>query len=823
MTNKSPEESNTSSNTEKVNQTQTNNSSANLKYVEEQAELLSPRFDMYERAKVKIDKSTQSRPPLFQQLYDLPIRTKQIMASVLFQLISIVGIGALGGYLIVSSGRSQLERQASSEVEMTQQSYLVKVNQMGFGSKGQVDNLGIIQIANTYQQGKPLDPKLESTVKRVFQNEINTRKIEYVTLVGTDFKVIVNANKNRKGQIFNPDNLVQKAIDQDKQIKANSIISWEELRKEQANIRKSLDQFQGKNLLVRFVATPVKDPATSKIIGVLIFGDVANGKPLILGSAVAATKGGLNGIYYRQNEQEYTLATSIFEAEGSLTPKTQVALPDKKIIKQALGSKETSIKRSVLIEKTPLTVAAKSIPNTFLVDSSAKLISTTESLPVTVIVRGTPETSINNLLAKSLQQETIVILLALAVNAFLALLLGRLITKPIENLQQTALRFLQGDRTARAKIQGQDEIGQLTATFNELAETITRSEREQTQETKREQQQNKALQEELFKLLMDVEGAASGDLTVRAQITSGQIGIVADFFNSIIESLREIVTQVKESAGQVNTSVGENEDVIRKLASEALSQADQITQTLKTMEEMNLSIQKVALSASSAAEIARGASVKVEVSGLAMDSTVESILELRQTVAETAKKMKRLGESSQQISRVASLINQISLKTNLLAVNASIEASRAGEEGRGFAVVAEEIGQLATQSAEATKEVEQIVSAIQRETNEVIEAMETGTTQVVEGTKTVEAAKQSLAGIIDLSRNIDQLLQGISTATFSQQEKSQIVTQLMEQVAQVAQKTSQASKSAAGSLQETVAIAQRLQASVGTFNISDPE
>ena len=138
------------------------------------------------------------------------------------------------------------------------------------------------------------------------------------------------------------------------------------------------------------------------------------------------------------------------------------------------------------------------------------------------------------------------------------------------------------------------------------------------------------------------------------------------------------------------------------------------------------------------------ASTNATEGGKAMDRTVESIVQLRETVGETAKKVKRLGESSQQISKVISLINQIALQTNLLAINASIEAARAGEEGRGFAVVAEEVGQLAAQSAAATKEIEQIVENIQLETSQVVEAMELGTTQVVEGTHLVEEAKQSL-------------------------------------------------------------------------------
>jgi methyl-accepting chemotaxis protein len=338
-------------------------------------------------------------------------------------------------------------------------------------------------------------------------------------------------------------------------------------------------------------------------------------------------------------------------------------------------------------------------------------------------------------------------------------------------------------------------------------------------EAKQQLEQNQILQEELFKLLSDVEGAASGDLTVRAEISAGQIGIVADFFNAIIESLRELVTRVKDTASQVNGSVQDNEGTIRLLASDAIAQANQINDTLNSVAEMTASIQAVANNAQNAAQISRQASESATIGGEAMDKTVDSIVQLRGTIAETAKKVKRLGESSQQISKVIALINQIALKTNLLAVNASIEAARAGEEGRGFAVVAEEVGELAAQSANATKEIEGIVEAIQRETSDVVKAMEVGTSQVVEGTRLVEQTKTSLGKIVEVSQSVDQLLQSISKATVSQTESSQKVAQLMATIAQISEKTSYTSEQVSHNLQETVAIAQELQTSVETFKV----
>lgn len=379
----------------------------------------------------------------------------------------------------------------------------------------------------------------------------------------------------------------------------------------------------------------------------------------------------------------------------------------------------------------------------------------------------------------------------------------------------------QGNYSVRATVNTHDELGRLADSFNQMAAALEANFAELSQRAAEQGQAKEDLQRQVIRLLDDVEGAARGDLTVRAEVTADVLGAVADSFNLTIRSLRDIVSQVKRAAAAVNNAALQNEDFARSLSADALRQAEEISNSLNSIQEMTDSIQEVASNAREAANVTAQATEAAARGGEAVDRTVSGILEIRETVAETTRKVKRLAESSQEISKIVALISQIASRTNLLALNASIEAARAGESGRGFAIVADEVRQLADRAAKASKEIEQIVLQIQSETGNVMTAMEEGTQLVIEGTRRAEQAKNSLDEIIEVSRRIDELVRAISQATVQQTETSRSVAQVMQSVELTANETSKEAQKVAASLQQLVSIARELQTSVGRFRVGD--
>ncbi|VEP14950.1 Methyl-accepting chemotaxis sensory transducer with GAF sensor [Hyella patelloides LEGE 07179] len=334
------------------------------------------------------------------------------------------------------------------------------------------------------------------------------------------------------------------------------------------------------------------------------------------------------------------------------------------------------------------------------------------------------------------------------------------------------------------------------------------------QKTAKEQLQKRAIE-----LLMEIEPISKGDLTIRATVADGEIGTFADSYNSTVENLRQIVTQVQKSVTQMTTTTNKNGKIAQSLSERATQQSEAIASALQQIQAMTESIQSVALHAKQVETSFQDVSDTVAVGNVGMERTVDGIFAIRETVAETGKKVKRLGESSQKISKVVNLINSFADRTNLLALNASLEANRAGQEGQNFAVVADEVQTLAQQSAEATIEIEKLVASIQLDTKEVATAMEQGTERVVAGTKLVDETRQKLNQIAASSTQLGDRLKLITVGTVQQSQVSQEISETIAEVAIMATTTSAASVEVSASTQELQDINDELQTSINRFKV----
>jgi len=386
------------------------------------------------------------------------------------------------------------------------------------------------------------------------------------------------------------------------------------------------------------------------------------------------------------------------------------------------------------------------------------------------------------------------------------------------------LQRLTGDEPADEVANEVERLTQAVAHWQQQAQRAeqTLAERSQAQaaELARQRQDKEQLQQEVINLLLEIEGAQRGDLTVQAPITPGEVGSIADAFNATIASLRQLVLQVQGVANQVQQVAQAGAESITHLTTAAQTQREQVQASLETVAAMNQSIAQVTELAQQAAEVAHSARIEAEAGDGKINQTVASIEGLRATVAATAKKVKRLAEASQEISQIVGIISGISEKTNLLAFNASIEATRAGEHGQGFRVVADEVRRLAQQVTEATREIEQRVTNIQEGTGDVLQAMETGTSEVVASTQLVQSTRETLQGLAQLSQDIDQLLQEIARQTHAQREASQEVNQRMGEVNAIATRTASESQTVAHSLEDLLAVVADLQTSVARFRLS---
>jgi methyl-accepting chemotaxis protein PixJ len=340
-----------------------------------------------------------------------------------------------------------------------------------------------------------------------------------------------------------------------------------------------------------------------------------------------------------------------------------------------------------------------------------------------------------------------------------------------------------------------------------------------TETAEREKASKEQLQQQVIQLLKAVGPALQGDLTVRAPVTETEVGTVASAYNSTLQSLQKIVLQVQAAANKVGETSQLSETSAISVKQQAEQQAKALEQALSRVKKMVSSTEAVAKDAQQVEAAAQQTNQIVQRGDLAMNRTVDGIMAIRSTVAETNHRIKRLSESSQKVSKIVSLISHFTTQTQLLALNASIEATRAGQYGRGFAVVADEVRSLARQSAEAATEIEQFVQEIQMGTAEVSTAMETGIQQVAEGTDMVTQARQNLTAIVEATGQISQLIADITQTTHKQADEFKVVTQTMTEATEIANQTSENSNELASAIQQVLDTAEALQSSAGKFKV----
>jgi twitching motility protein PilJ len=342
---------------------------------------------------------------------------------------------------------------------------------------------------------------------------------------------------------------------------------------------------------------------------------------------------------------------------------------------------------------------------------------------------------------------------------------------------------------------------------------------DQRERAKASAEQNRQTQDSILKLLDEMGNLADGDLTIQPEVTEQITGAIADSINFAVKEMRNLVTRIKAAAQQVAVASERSRQTANELTQAATRQASQISETTERMRDISSQMGEMSATASRSAEVAQGSVATAKRGAQAVQDTIRGMDQMREQIQETAKRIKRLGESSQQIGEIVELINDIAEQTNILSLNAAIQAAMAGEAGRGFAVVADEVQRLAERSGEATKQIADLVKTIQADTNEAVTAMEQTTRGVVEGTRLADAAGQALGEIESVSEQLSELIVGIARVAQHNSEMATAVSQNMGQIQEATTLTSTGTRQTAESIGKLSELARELQASVAGFKL----
>lgn len=333
------------------------------------------------------------------------------------------------------------------------------------------------------------------------------------------------------------------------------------------------------------------------------------------------------------------------------------------------------------------------------------------------------------------------------------------------------------------------------------------------------QEENEKNQAAILRLLDELEYVADGDLTVNATVTEDITGAIADSVNFAIDQLRQLVQAINDTASNVAQSSEKTQLTATELAEASEQQAQKIAGVSAAITDMVNSIKQVSVSATESASVADRSVAIAHNGAQVVQRSIDGMKTIREQIQETSKRIKRLGESSQEIGDIVGLINDIAEQTNVLALNAAIQASMAGEAGRGFAVVADEVQRLAERSANATKQIETLVKTIQADTNEAVMSMESTTTEVVQGARLATDAGAALKEVQTVSNSLADLIQRISNEAQRQASSAGQISQNMEVIQQITSKTTAGTRTTADSVGQLNQMAASLQKSVSGFKL----
>ena len=336
-------------------------------------------------------------------------------------------------------------------------------------------------------------------------------------------------------------------------------------------------------------------------------------------------------------------------------------------------------------------------------------------------------------------------------------------------------------------------------------------------------QQNLRNQAAIRRLLDEMVDLSDGDLTIEATVTEDITGAIADSVNQAVEEMRTLVTTINETSVRVSASAQETRGTALSLEEASDHQRNQIEKASQTVKAMSEAMKQMAEESTKSAEIAQQSVDIAAAGGSTVRRTISGMDNIREQIQETSKRIKRLGESSQEIGNIVELIEDIADQTNILALNAAMQAAMAGESGRGFAVVADEVQRLAERSANATKQIDALVKTIQADTNEAVSSMESSTSEVVSGAKLAEDAGEALQRIEQVSQEIAGVTQTMAARLQQQSQEAGSIDETMSVVQGITSKTSEGTEQTTQSIETLAQMAEQLRQTVARFKLPDDE